>query len=325
MSGGIGQRLRDARTALDEAVQLLPPFPVTARERQLDHAVWFACTALRSIRAEGYFFRLGDKLGQQIGGNHVMACPTWQQAVEGFAQREEAGHGRVLTVPYTLSKQTLRSEKELLHARIARKEVPGVGLTVHELDQHRLLVRVQLAHHVQSRSFLLDLGPAAAPPEAEGAEHGQQHGTPEPLAQASQGGEDGSGIHAGSVAQASGTAAGALLARRHAAAWLTIAKALAAEQLTDEARAAVERLNDQVETFAARNGAAGLPAVLIEATAELIANIGRVALHLGDDKFAFVGAQGNQAGPSVDGDHGGNGHGGTLQSAGFGAADVASA
>ena len=105
----------------------------------------------------------------------------------------------------------------------------------------------------------------------------------------------------------------ALLARRHAGMWQLIARALSAQQISDNARAAVQRLDEQVKQFTACHAVGNLPAVLIEATPQLIADFGGVAVHLGNDKFAFFSAQGNECGAAIDGNNCGDGHVGALQ------------
>lgn len=98
-------------------------------------------------------------------------------------------------------------------------------------------------------------------------------------------------------------------ARVNAHLWQLIAAALSAEQFSDDARAAVKRLDEQVHQFAIGNTAGGLPAVLIESTLQLITDMGGIAIHIGNQQFAMVGAQRDAAHVGVDGNNSGDGHG----------------
>lgn len=177
--GSLRDELRDALDAIKHARLNLPDLPVNAREQRLmqalNHAYFRLVSMPEASRVGGVFERLAHWLNRPW----VNGQPRWQQVVERWAQGEVTRDGTVWADPGATLQEPAETVK-LLDCRLAGVQHDGVAFRLYELEQHRLFVRVQLAHQPQVLGFVLDLAPPA-PPAAQQPGNGRQHkGAPGP-------------------------------------------------------------------------------------------------------------------------------------------------
>lgn len=180
--------LRDALDAIKHARLNLPDVPVNAREQRLAQALNHAYFRLVSMPEASLVGAVFESLAHRLNHPWVNGQPCWQQVVDRWAQGEVTRDGTVWAHPGATLQEPAETVK-LLDCRLAGIEHDGVAVRLYELEQHRLFVRVQLAHQPQVLGFVLDLAPPAAPAAQQPGDGRQHKGTPGPGQQPQQPGQ----------------------------------------------------------------------------------------------------------------------------------------